>query len=1500
MKIYLRRFSAFMLIGLLLIFTLGCNAKEVTISFNTNNGVQMTSVKVEQKSLLTNIPDATRVGYDFVGWYYDRDFSQPLDETEPVLRNITLHAKWQIQSYKIRFDIEGVVSNGTDITYGTLITFPAEPTKQGYHFLGWYIEDDLFNEDTIVQEDTLLTAHFEIDEYTITFDLGDGTTYSTTLTYGEELTVLPSSVLTPEDGKIIVWKYFTDSVLGDVASFEDITTDLYVKSVYVDVYLTVTFDDGLGNQTSVSVKYGDPVSEPENDPFKEHCSFDGWVDSEDLQYDFSTPVTDEITITASYSLLTFSVSFYDENGQMIGTPQYVEYGFDATAPDYTAPLGYQFLGWSDDFTNVTELLLIHVELQGDYFDIVFETLGGSTVDPIHQEIGQPVSPPVNPTRDGYLFGGWYSNVEMTDEYVAFTTMPYNGTTLYAKWTILSPLTYTVTLERIFLRDGIEQSRTTVTSSVEIDTNFSPVSSITGYNFVRFVDSDLVNHTNIADTLVIDSDQTIQVYYTLQSFMINFTQFLTISEDPTVETFTVYYDETFTDVPPLILSDNPAYAFVIWNRSVFQNVKSNIDVYAVYYPAGGKTVTFMDNGTIKYLVKDSDIPTGPIITLTAAIWNLQRPGFVFLGWYYDVAGNNPVLISELDFSLLSSSITVYALWEQLFPLPTPSNVSVLIVGTTVSVTWNDSLIEGHYPTTYILLVDGVEHLLTANDFTRNGNTFTCSLTLLDGLKVPGTHHVAVKAIGDEINDLDSDYSSVYAHIVAVEEEEVLEEAVYDYFIIETTVSGNLNYIFYTDMTYNFSSKYVFNVLNGNEVISAEQNVLVTSGIPGTFEIQMFKTEDGVTTQSIISGKVVTYINQFQLGSSLTDFNNEITSSNYLDPDFEPYKVGSRNDFYFDLSILDNTGTQVNLEDTNLVFNFYLKTGETYELLEGEDLSYYLYQKPGYIFRFTNAAEGKTFKMEVAPRYQALEMTVPTREFEFVVEDAYNAFTNEQLQMLFSDLNIHHIILQSNIIAEIDPLYLNEDGSPMNGYSQVRADGTIDYRGCVYQRIGISSNDEFVLEGNYFTIDGSGLPFVKTTSDPTGGYSSVGVGTSSAYEIVSVQIGIFCYNVTPDPTKVVFNNDNTVRYSNLTVLGNTTTPSVNYSLSAEEILFQEQLMSRNSGGLAGIMTRNGTTYLENVNVGYTGIAVFVTAYGYQLDGITPVSTNLNHVRLYDSWANSIYDFGSPLINITNSNIGSSGGAAIHLEDVRSGNSGIENITVNLDEATEVNNWITGDEAWFKAYGFSGVALLLKSSAESFLTTVDKTIIQLKENQVTGAYSEKFNFVFLSRDMSSAETYDEFHNQLSGSEIILNLTDETGKKIVSRPFDFLTTDMRSTMLSPGSLLFPVSMYSDSTTFYNAFIQAVTDLFILTGGTLTEAQVQELAVNAVYIASFYNITLAQAENAVLAVAMNGLSVYDAVLYVTGGVIPNQPLYLEIAQEAPGLGKVQLILEYYDKEIVE
>lgn len=80
------------------------------------------------------------------------------------------------------------------------------------------------------------------------------------------------------------------------------------------------------------------------------------------------------------------------------------------------------------------------------YTISFESNEGSVVDAQTVNEGVKAMAPAPPTKDGYVFSGWYSDSELMNAY-NFTTMVVTGDlTLYAKWTVYVPITYTVTFE----------------------------------------------------------------------------------------------------------------------------------------------------------------------------------------------------------------------------------------------------------------------------------------------------------------------------------------------------------------------------------------------------------------------------------------------------------------------------------------------------------------------------------------------------------------------------------------------------------------------------------------------------------------------------------------------------------------------------------------------------------------------------------------------------------------------------------------------------------------------------------------------------------------------------------------------------------------------------------------------------------------------------------------------------------------------------------------------
>ena len=106
-------------------------ANTYTITFDTAGGSEIAPITQDYGTAITVPADPTREGYTFKGW------DKEIPETMPT-ENITVKAQWEINQYTIAFDTAG----GSEIApitqdYGTAITAPADPTREGYTFIGW-------------------------------------------------------------------------------------------------------------------------------------------------------------------------------------------------------------------------------------------------------------------------------------------------------------------------------------------------------------------------------------------------------------------------------------------------------------------------------------------------------------------------------------------------------------------------------------------------------------------------------------------------------------------------------------------------------------------------------------------------------------------------------------------------------------------------------------------------------------------------------------------------------------------------------------------------------------------------------------------------------------------------------------------------------------------------------------------------------------------------------------------------------------------------------------------------------------------------------------------------------------------------------------------------------------------------------------------------------------------------------------------------------------------
>ena len=145
-----------------------------TVTFNPNGGTLTGAETCQEKQnerIQRPYEEPIREGHYFLGWYKDADCTQRWDFDDPIPGNMTLYAGWEILSYVIRVELangeQDIIINQN---YDTPVTVPDDPTREGYTFIGW----DIPFPAKMPAKITTITAQWTINQYTITFDTAGG------------------------------------------------------------------------------------------------------------------------------------------------------------------------------------------------------------------------------------------------------------------------------------------------------------------------------------------------------------------------------------------------------------------------------------------------------------------------------------------------------------------------------------------------------------------------------------------------------------------------------------------------------------------------------------------------------------------------------------------------------------------------------------------------------------------------------------------------------------------------------------------------------------------------------------------------------------------------------------------------------------------------------------------------------------------------------------------------------------------------------------------------------------------------------------------------------------------------------------------------------------------------------------------------------------------------------------------------------------------------------
>ena len=318
-----------------------------------------------------------------------------------------------IGAYTVTFQSEGGSEVASQIRANTPADRPADPTKEGYTFIGWYNGESEWDFETPVTTGLILTAKWQVNQYTITFKPENGgQDIVIKQDYGTAIT--PSAAPTRTGYTFAGW----DKTIPATMPAENITlTARWTVNQY-----TITFKPENGGQDIVIKQdYGTAITAPAN-PTKTGYTFAGW----DKTIPSTMPAGD-MAITAQWQLNQYTITFDTAGGSEVPSITQ-DYGTAITAPANPTKTGYTFAGWDKTIpsTMPAEDMTITAQWQVNQYTITFKPENGGQDIVIKQDYGTAITAPANPTKTGYTFAGWDKTIP--------TTMPAGNMTITAQWT----------------------------------------------------------------------------------------------------------------------------------------------------------------------------------------------------------------------------------------------------------------------------------------------------------------------------------------------------------------------------------------------------------------------------------------------------------------------------------------------------------------------------------------------------------------------------------------------------------------------------------------------------------------------------------------------------------------------------------------------------------------------------------------------------------------------------------------------------------------------------------------------------------------------------------------------------------------------------------------------------------------------------------------------------------------------------------------------------------
>ena len=286
-----------------------------TVSFNSKGGTPTPQEQTVKKGgKITKPADPTRANHTLAGWAKADNETSALwnFDSETVTEDMTLFARWSIVTHAVTFDSDGGSAvTAQNVAHGSTASKPADPTRSGHEFDGWFNGEAEWNFATAITAPVALKAKWTA-VHTVTFDSDGGSAVPAQTIRNGNAATKPATDPTRDGYEFDGWFNGATEWNFTIA----ITAPITLTAKWTKVYI-VTFDsDGGSAVATQTIRIGNKATKP-SDPTKAwiaaaglylgtppsdgNYTFGGWYNGE-TEWDFAADIIADITLKAKWTI----------------------------------------------------------------------------------------------------------------------------------------------------------------------------------------------------------------------------------------------------------------------------------------------------------------------------------------------------------------------------------------------------------------------------------------------------------------------------------------------------------------------------------------------------------------------------------------------------------------------------------------------------------------------------------------------------------------------------------------------------------------------------------------------------------------------------------------------------------------------------------------------------------------------------------------------------------------------------------------------------------------------------------------------------------------------------------------------------------------------------------------------------------------------------------------------------------------------------------------------